>query len=43
MQETEAQTEPRTRRGLEKTLFQITVVLSTVFLIICMLSVITNR
>jgi preprotein translocase subunit SecG len=33
----------RTRRGLEKTLFQITVVLSTVFLIICMLSVITNR
>ncbi len=29
----------RTRRGLEKTLFQITVALSFVFLIICILSV----
>lgn len=30
----------RTRRGLEKTLFQITVGLSTVFLVICILSVV---
>lgn len=30
----------RTRRGLEKTLFQITVGLSTVFLVICILAVI---
>jgi preprotein translocase subunit SecG len=31
----------RTRRGLERTLFQITVGLSATFLIICILSVIT--
>jgi preprotein translocase subunit SecG len=31
----------RTRRGLERTLFQITVGLSAAFLIICILSVIT--
>lgn len=31
----------RTRRGLEKTLFQITVGVSIVFLIVCILSVIT--
>jgi len=30
----------RTRRGLEKTLFQITVGLSTIFLIICIIAVI---
>jgi preprotein translocase subunit SecG len=30
----------RTRRGLEKTLFQITVGLSTLFLVICILAVI---
>ena len=30
----------RTRRGLEKTLFQVTVALSTVFLAICILSVV---
>ena len=31
----------RTRRGLEKTLFQITVGLSAAFLIICILAVVT--
>lgn len=31
----------RTRRGLEKTLFQMTVGLSVVFLAICILSVVT--
>ena len=30
----------RTRRGLEKTLFQITVGLATAFLIICIMSVV---
>jgi preprotein translocase subunit SecG len=33
----------RTRRGLEKTLFQITIGLSTAFLIICILSVVVTR
>lgn len=32
----------RTRRGLEKTLFNITVGISVAFLVICILSVITN-
>lgn len=32
----------RTRRGLERTLFQITVGLSITFLVICILSVIYN-
>lgn len=31
----------RTRRGLEKTLFQITVGVSITFLIVCILSVVT--
>lgn len=31
----------RTRRGLEKTLFQVTVGLSVAFLIICILAVVT--
>jgi preprotein translocase subunit SecG len=31
----------RTRRGLEKTLFRITVGLATTFLVICILAVIT--
>lgn len=33
----------RTRRGLEKTLFQITIALSTAFLVICILSVAVFR
>lgn len=33
----------RTRRGLEKTLFQITVGLSAAFLIICILAVVTYQ
>lgn len=33
----------RTRRGLEKTLFQITIGLSTAFLVICILSVAVFR
>jgi preprotein translocase subunit SecG len=33
----------RTRRGLEKTLFQITIGLSIAFLIICILSVVFNN
>lgn len=33
----------RTRRGLEKTLFQITIGLSFTFLVICILSVVTNQ
>ena len=33
----------RTRRGLEKTLFQVTIGLSFVFLVICILSVVTNN
>ena len=33
-----AQSTPRTRRGLEKTLFQFTIVLATVFLMISILS-----
>lgn len=32
----------RTRRGLEKTLFNITIGISVAFLVICILSVITN-
>ncbi|MDX1991538.1 MAG: preprotein translocase subunit SecG [bacterium] len=31
----------RTRRGLEKTLFQFTVGLSTAFLLVCILAVVT--
>lgn len=33
----------RTRRGLEKTLFQITIGLAFTFLVICILSVVTNQ
>jgi len=33
----------RTRRGLEKTLFQVTIGLAFVFLVICILSVVTNN
>lgn len=33
----------RTRRGLEKTLFQFTVGLSTAFLFICILAVVAQR
>ncbi len=33
----------RTRRGLEKTLFQITIGLSIAFLIVCILSVVFNN
>lgn len=33
----------RTRRGLEKTLFQVTVGLSVIFLIICILAVVVYQ
>ena len=33
----------RTRRGLEKTMFQITVGLSTAFLIICIMSAVASQ
>jgi preprotein translocase subunit SecG len=33
----------RTRRGLEKTMFQITVGLSVAFLIICIMSAVTSQ